>query len=618
MDDRNEGAESSDQDPSDSGHYGFLPDWLNPTVIKQRYAAKFAISMVLVVILIAAVGGMSYLQTRWLVQENAAEDLQSSAALQADVAAEWHGGTATKTLAFSRADVFAEGRVVDKRQYLQNLAEASSSDVTDIHYVRMNGTAQRVVASTDDSVEGRTVGTLQPGWGGVLALARQIGSTDTVEHSRASYAGPTGALMAFASPVSGTEGVLIVEARPPMHRLEQHSDRSTHVVSTDGSAVFRTDGSVPDTYLENTAFERAVGGERTMTETDDAFVAYASVGGTDWVAVTAAAKSSVLQASTVVGRNVVLLVGTTVLALGAVALVLGRQTVRPLVDLRERTQQMEAGDLSVELASDREDEIGRLYEAFRNMRDALREQIREAHTAREKAERSREELERQNRRLDQFASTLSHDLRNPLAVARGHVQLLDTKTGDEADEHVTKLEQSHDRIESIIDDVLTLAREGESIEDPERFSLRDAVEEAWENIDNKDATLEVRDDRTVEAERSRLLRALENLLRNSIDHVGEDVSVTVGLTDGGFYVADDGPGIPVKEVDDVFEYGHTTSEDGTGLGLSIVKTIAEAHGWRLYVDSTYEDGAMFVFDDVVDEDRADFRDTAFEWGGVDD
>ena len=113
-----------------------------------------------------------------------------------------------------------------------------------------------------------------------------------------------------------------------------------------------------------------------------------------------------------------------------------------------------------------------------------------------------------------------------------------------------------------------------------------------------------------------MLRALENLFRNAVEHGGPDVSVEVGDLDDGFYVADDGPGIDEDAAGDVFDYGYTTSETGTGLGLSIAETIAQAHGWRLYVDTTARDGAMFVFADVTDgEDAADER---FEWGGSDE
>ncbi len=71
------------------------------------------------------------------------------------------------------------------------------------------------------------------------------------------------------------------------------------------------------------------------------------------------------------------------------------------------------------------------------------------------------------------------------------------------------------------------------------------------------------------------------------------VIVRVGPLDHGFYVEDDGPGIPVDIKDDVFDHGFTTAEDGSGYGLSIVRTIAGAHGWDILVTDSDTGGARF-------------------------
>jgi signal transduction histidine kinase len=96
-----------------------------------------------------------------------------------------------------------------------------------------------------------------------------------------------------------------------------------------------------------------------------------------------------------------------------------------------------------------------------------------------------------------------------------------------------------------------------------------------------------------------LLSILENLFRNSVDHCPGAVSLTVRLREDGFTVADDGPGIPERNREQVFEYGVTTADDGTGLGLAIVRTMAESHGWSVRVDPDYADGTRFVFEGAV-------------------
>jgi PAS domain S-box-containing protein len=202
------------------------------------------------------------------------------------------------------------------------------------------------------------------------------------------------------------------------------------------------------------------------------------------------------------------------------------------------------------------------------------------------------ELRHQNERLEEFAGVLSHDLRNPLRVAKSYLDLLET---DET-ELVGKIRSAHDRIERIIEDVLELARQGETIGDTDVLALSEMAQSAWENIETGDARLELEDDlHTVEADRSRLVSLFENLFSNAIEHGGEGVTCRVDPTATGFYVADDGPGIPEAERADVFEYGYTTSDAGTGFGLAIVSTIAEAHGWEHALVESDAGGARFEF-----------------------
>ena len=78
-----------------------------------------------------------------------------------------------------------------------------------------------------------------------------------------------------------------------------------------------------------------------------------------------------------------------------------------------------------------------------------------------------------------------------------------------------------------------------------------------------------------------------------MEHADEDVTVTVGGVADGVFVEDDGPGIDPENRQRVFESGYSTAEDGTGFGLSIVKTVAEAHGWRVRATESNNGGARF-------------------------
>ena len=213
------------------------------------------------------------------------------------------------------------------------------------------------------------------------------------------------------------------------------------------------------------------------------------------------------------------------------------------------------------------------------------------------ARASREaELHRQNERLDQFASVVAHDLRNPLSVAMGFLEIA-SETGDA--DHFEKVASAHDRIERLIEDLLTLARGKTTIEDAQAVSLESITTEAWGYVDTDEATLTLTDDvPTVTGDASRLTQLFENLFRNAVEHGGSGVTVTVGrlADDSGFYVEDNGSGIPEERRDEVFDHGVTSSDGGTGFGLSIVADIAKAHGWAVSVTDGADGGARFEFE----------------------
>jgi PAS domain S-box-containing protein len=203
------------------------------------------------------------------------------------------------------------------------------------------------------------------------------------------------------------------------------------------------------------------------------------------------------------------------------------------------------------------------------------------------------ELERQNERLDEFATVVSHDLRTPLSVATGNLHLY-RDGGDDA--HLDRIEESLSHMEALLEELLTLAREGEAVDETEPVDLTTVARTTWQGIEADDATLSVETDRTVEADPTRLREVFANLLGNAVEHGGDDVAVTVGpLAERGFYVADDGPGIDPDEREGVFDPGYTTEQGGTGFGLAIVEDVAEAHGWTVELAESESGGARFEF-----------------------
>ena len=206
-------------------------------------------------------------------------------------------------------------------------------------------------------------------------------------------------------------------------------------------------------------------------------------------------------------------------------------------------------------------------------------------------------LTRQNERLDAFASVVSHDLRNPLTVAMGRLEL----AREEVDsEHLDPAVDALVRMNDLIEDVLTLAQHGRSGADVERLALRPLVDAAW-GMAGDGGTLAVDGDLgEVVADEGLLSQLLENLFRNAVEHGGPEVTVRVGRFDDGktgaargIYVEDDGPGLPGDLGDRVFEAGVTTGGDSVGLGLSIVREVVDVHGWSIAAVASADGGARF-------------------------
>ncbi|WP_144904581.1 sensor histidine kinase [Halobellus captivus] len=216
------------------------------------------------------------------------------------------------------------------------------------------------------------------------------------------------------------------------------------------------------------------------------------------------------------------------------------------------------------------------------------------------ARESAQTLEQQNERLDQFASMVSHDLRNPLNIAKGRLELFrETNNPD----HLEAVADSLERIDELTTDLTGLARSDKSAEEYEQVSLDAIAQSAWKMIDTREATLEA-EACSIVGDRSQLQALFENLFRNAIGHGGAAVTVRVGPLEDGFFVEDTGKGIPSEKRETVFEHGFTTGYGGTGTGLTIVRRVATAHGFAVSLLDSSEGGARFEFrSQAVDDGR---------------
>jgi two-component system OmpR family sensor kinase len=278
-------------------------------------------------------------------------------------------------------------------------------------------------------------------------------------------------------------------------------------------------------------------------------------------------------------------VGLAMLLVGSVlAWVLADRVLRPVKAVTDTARSISGGDLSRRIPESGHDEIGVLAATFNDMLARL-ETV----------------FERQQR----FVDDAGHELRTPITIVRGHLELLEDDP-DERRETIALVMDELDRMARIVNDLLTLAK----WEQPDFLTtskvdlgvLLDDVLAKASALGARDWKLDARADGTVIADRQRLTQALMQLAQNGVQHTGEGAEIGLGAFASGaevrLWVRDTGPGIPFDEQERVFDRFYRAGEprrsEGAGLGLSIVQAIAGAHGGRLELSSVPGSGATFT------------------------
>lgn len=200
-------------------------------------------------------------------------------------------------------------------------------------------------------------------------------------------------------------------------------------------------------------------------------------------------------------------------------------------------------------------------------------------------------------RQDQLAAllgVLTHDIRNPLNVIEGYAELLATELGETPE--IESIRRAAVRISEITEATLAFTQSG-ALSTVEPVQIGEVAREAWRTVDTGDAALTVRETPTVHGDRRLLLQLFENLFRNAVEHAGADCAVTVGPLPTGFYVEDNGPGVPESVREPAFLADFSTQGTG-GLGLAIIQSIVQAHGGVLVITDGPGGGARFEVQDI--------------------
>jgi two-component system OmpR family sensor kinase len=294
-----------------------------------------------------------------------------------------------------------------------------------------------------------------------------------------------------------------------------------------------------------------------------------------------------------------LLIGLVVLAaVAAVAYLLVRHELRPLIQIEDTAAAIAGGDLARRVdEADPATEIGSLGRSL----NAMLAQIEQAFDERRRSEQ----------RLRRFVADASHELRTPLTSVRGYAELFRRGAADRPDDLaivMSRIEAEAVRMGVLVEDLLLLARldQGRAIErQPVDVAalVAELVDDHRMLYAGWPIELHSSEVPHVLGDELRLRQAIGNVLANARLHTpaGTPIAVSVSqrLDEVVIEVADRGPGIPADELERVFERffradpSRARASGGSGLGLSIVASIAEAHGGRVEAENRPDEGAVF-------------------------
>ncbi|MDG5776263.1 methyl-accepting chemotaxis protein [Haloarculaceae archaeon H-GB2-1] len=400
---------------------------LVPSQIRRSYLAKFAIALVLILVVIGAIGFVVQSTTASTLNENVEQKLILQSESDAAGLSEWLSSNRRPARLVSDNPVFDTGSTGEIRAYLNDELsnKLSNTDVTAIHYVHMR--EHTVVTSTDDGRLGESLGDVP--W----TQRWSFNSYDDVYVSKP-YTGPEGdTVMAFVSPVNGVTNralVMIVDVSAVSDTFQTPVEGGfTRVVDSSGQVVFATNGNqtlqpyIKDPNASSTALSDGLKGNSGFVSNPvladslgtDIVAAYAPVEDTDWVVLKHAPTENAFALRESVTNGILSFMGVALIGIVLLGATLGRNTATDVSTLSKRAGAIESGEFDVELESGREDEIGRLYDSIASMRDSLVTRIeqaeeaqKEADAALDEADEARERAEDARQEAEALATHLEH------------------------------------------------------------------------------------------------------------------------------------------------------------------------------------------------------------------
>ncbi|MBM2815906.1 MAG: hypothetical protein HW421_2668 [Ignavibacteria bacterium] len=275
-------------------------------------------------------------------------------------------------------------------------------------------------------------------------------------------------------------------------------------------------------------------------------------------------------------------------------LVLSKLSLQSIDEITRTAHEITASNLSQRLSvPDTKDEVGRL-------KTTLNEMI--------------ERLENSFTQIKQFTSDASHEMKTPLTILRGELELAlhHQKTPDEYEFILASSLEEVSRLTNIVESLLELSR-ADAGQVKMNFQkqdivplLKDIIEDAEILAESKNLIITTKIDDSVECtiDAPRLHQAFLNIIENAIKYTPANGKINIELSEDNFFteikVSDTGIGIPAEQLPHIFDRFYRANRDktegitGSGLGLSIVKWIIDAHQGKIFVDSRLQQGTVFT------------------------
>lgn len=397
---------------------------LIPNLIRRNYALKFGIALLALGLSVAVIGYGGTILVEGDTEERLTTDAGNAAAQEAEKFETWNEKNQLTTETVSRSAPVASGDTDAIADHLSQRILELPIGAQEIHYVDVED--GEIVASSNEEIIGQSLEDADGPWTTAAGDPTADVSVSSVYEGQQN--GESLPMVAYTTQVQDDPDHAIVYT-VNMHayaaNIQQTDDRSVTLVVDGDDRVIADEYNANnlETYDTDGPTEQARSGGPTnpgaMTVTptalfdsaaypvdtdEDHLVGYAQVRNSDWVVVTHTPESEAFGFVAQIRSYGLYATLIGVLLIGMVGAILGRNTAVSIDRLTDRAEQMEHGDLDVDLETSRIDNIGRLYQGFDSMRNALRDQIEEAEAARKDAERERERVVEINEHLEAKAA----------------------------------------------------------------------------------------------------------------------------------------------------------------------------------------------------------------------